>query len=316
MSEFDGPWKVGVELFLEWFMLLLFPEAHAEIDWTRKPEPLDKELQAIAPEAETGPLVVDLLFKVWLKSGEESWVLIHIEIQSQRVSNFGLRMYGYNYRGFDRYVRPVASFAVLADDDPAWRPDSFGYNVLGTRLSFQFPTVQLLDIPDETLERQQNSNPIATLVLAHRRTQQTRGNANERMAWKLRLIRNLYDGGLKPDDARALLRLVFWMMDLPQELERQLWKQVEVIEQEKHMPHLLPFERWAMERGIDQGRKEALLETIHDSATAKFGLELAAEIMAKIGQSTEVDVLKKLQIAVSAAATGDELRHLLPPDMP
>jgi len=317
MSEFDGPWKVGVELFLESFILLLFKQAHAQIDWTRKPESLDKELQAIAPEGETGRLVVDLLFKVWLKSGEEQWILIHIEIQSQRVSNFSVRMFGYNYRTFDRYRRPVASFAVLADDDASWRPDSFGYNVLGCKLSFEFPTVKLLDIPDETLEQEKNSNPIATLVLAHRRTQQTHGNASERMVWKLRLIRGLYEGGLKPDDARRLLRLVYWMMDLPMELERQLWKQVEAIEQEKHMPHLLPFEIWALERGKDEGRKEgrksALLEAIHDSATAKFGSAMAAEIMTKISPSTEVDVLRKVQVAVATAGSDDEVRRLLPP---
>lgn len=31
-------------------------------------------------------------------------------------------MFVYNYRIFDRYDRPVASLAVLADDDPGWRP--------------------------------------------------------------------------------------------------------------------------------------------------------------------------------------------------
>ncbi len=301
-------------------MLLLFRPAHAEIDWTRKPESLDKELQAIAPESGTGRLVVDLLFKVWLKTGEEQWILIHIEIQSQRVSNFGVRMYGYNYRSFDRYRRPVASFAVLADDDPSWRPGSFGYNVLGCRLSFEFPTVKLLEIPDETLEQQQNTNPIATLILAHRRTQQTHGNASERMAWKLRLIRSLYEGGLKPDDARELLRLVYWMMDLPPELDEPFWKQIEAIEQEKHMPHLLPFELRAMERGRDQGRKEgrtsALLESIHDSATAKFGAAVAAEVMSTIDESTDVDVLKKIHVAVSTAGSHEELRKSLPMPVP
>ena len=71
----------------------------------------------------------------------------------------------------------MASFAVLADEDPSWRPNSFGYNVLGCRLNFEFPTVKLMDISDEVLEQQQNSNPIATLVLAHRRTRQTCGDA-------------------------------------------------------------------------------------------------------------------------------------------
>jgi hypothetical protein len=332
MSEFDGPWKVAVELFLEWFMLLLFREAHAQIDWTRKPESLDKELQAITPQGETGRFVVDLLFKVWLKSGEEQWVLIHIEIQSQRVRNFGLRMYRYNYRIFDHQQQPVASFAVLADDDPSWRPDSFGYNLLGCKLAFEFPTVKLLDIPDQTLEQLQNTNPIATLVLAHRRTQQTHGNSKERMVWKLRLIRGLYEGGLKPDDARELLKLVYWMMDLPVELERQVWEQVKAIEQEKQMPHLLPFEVWALERGRDEGRKEgrkegrdegrdegrkegrtsALLEAIHDLASVRFGPEVAADFMARVGESADVEALKKLLVSVSTAGTDEELRQSLP----
>jgi hypothetical protein len=99
-----------------------------------------------------------------------------------------------------------------------------------------------------------------------------------------------------------------------------LWKQVEAIEKEKHMPHLLSFELRAMERGIDEGRKEglkegrtsALLEAIHDSASAKFGSAIAAEIMAKIGPSTETDALKKVQIAVATAVTGEQLRQLLP----
>jgi hypothetical protein len=36
MSEFDGPWKAGVELFLEAFMWLL-RRARGKIDWKRKP---------------------------------------------------------------------------------------------------------------------------------------------------------------------------------------------------------------------------------------------------------------------------------------
>jgi hypothetical protein len=34
-------------------------------------------------------------------------------------------MFVYNYRLFDRFDAPVASFAVLADDDPRWKPDGF-----------------------------------------------------------------------------------------------------------------------------------------------------------------------------------------------
>jgi hypothetical protein len=54
-----------------------------------------------------------------------------------------------------------------------------------------------------------------------------------------------------------------------------------------------------------------LLETIHDSASAKFGPATAADIMGKIGPSTEMAVLKRVQIAVATASNGDELRQLL-----
>jgi len=38
-----------------------------------------------------------------------------IEVQGRRDSDFAKRMFTYNYRLFDRYARPIASLAVLAD---------------------------------------------------------------------------------------------------------------------------------------------------------------------------------------------------------
>ena len=55
---------------------------------------------------------MDKLVKVWRKSGEEEWVLIHVEIQSQDETGFARRMYVYNYRIFERYNRQVASLTI------------------------------------------------------------------------------------------------------------------------------------------------------------------------------------------------------------
>ena len=95
-------------------------------------------------------------------------------------------------------------------------------------------------------------------------------------------------------------------------MEGWRWKQVEAIEQEKHMPHLLPFEIRAMERGRKEGRTSALLEAIHDSTIAKFGSDVAAHVMTSVGESTDLEVLKRVLVAVSAASTDDELRRSLP----
>ena len=80
MSDYDSPWKEALDVFFEAFLELFIPEAHADIDWSRQCESLDKELQQITPEAESGRRYVDKLVKVWLKSGEEQWMLVHWSI--------------------------------------------------------------------------------------------------------------------------------------------------------------------------------------------------------------------------------------------
>jgi len=115
-TEFDSPWKDILQQYFEEFMLFFFPQAHASIDWTKPPVFLDKELQQVVRDAELGRRLADKLVKIYRKSGEENWILIHVEIQGQEESNFAQRMFIYNYRIYDCYKRPVASFAVLGDE--------------------------------------------------------------------------------------------------------------------------------------------------------------------------------------------------------
>jgi hypothetical protein len=82
---------------------------------------------------------------VWLDDGEEAWVVIHVEIESQRDPTFAERMFVYTYRVYDRYHQSVISLAVPGDEDPAWRPNRFGYGNFGCTLELEFPIVKLLD---------------------------------------------------------------------------------------------------------------------------------------------------------------------------
>ena len=115
-SDYDSPWKLILDNYFEEFVGFFFPKAHAQIDWKKRHESLDKELQQVVRDAELGKRLVDKLIKVWLKDGEEAWVLLHIEIQSQEESGFAERMWVYYYRIYDRYKRRVASLAVLGDE--------------------------------------------------------------------------------------------------------------------------------------------------------------------------------------------------------
>ncbi|NLC58500.1 MAG: hypothetical protein GX774_16840, partial [Armatimonadetes bacterium] len=113
-TDFDSPWKDALEHFFPAAMQLYFPQAHARIDWRRGVAFLDKELQRVTPRAARGRRTVDKLAKVYLNDGHEVWVLVHVEVQGQPEEAFPDRMYEYNYRLYDRYARPVASFGILA----------------------------------------------------------------------------------------------------------------------------------------------------------------------------------------------------------
>ncbi|MDB5298208.1 MAG: hypothetical protein JWO31_4191, partial [Phycisphaerales bacterium] len=93
MSDFDNPWKEALDQAFEPFAALLFPTAHADIDWARGYVPLDKELRQAIPEAAVGPRVVDFLARVWRRTGEEEWVLVHVEVQGRPDAAFAERMY-------------------------------------------------------------------------------------------------------------------------------------------------------------------------------------------------------------------------------
>ena len=94
-ADLDSPWKYALKLFLQKFIEFCLLELALPIDWSRGYESLEKELQKIIPTAETGKRISDLLFKVWLKNGEEKWILIHLEIQGKKRDDFAHRMFVY-----------------------------------------------------------------------------------------------------------------------------------------------------------------------------------------------------------------------------
>jgi hypothetical protein len=304
VTDFDSPWKEALDVYFEPCLAFFFPLAHADIDWGRGYEMLDKELQQIVRQAEQGRRYVDKLVKVWLKSGEEKWLLIHVEVQTWRESDFPKRMYVYNYRIFDRYDKEVISLAVLADDDPAWRPSQYGYGRWGFRTSTEFPIVKLLDSAPHWQALEANPNPFATVVLAHLKTLETRKAPADRQAWKVRLVKGLYERGLKAEDVRQLIRFIDWLMDLPPALEKLFQEEIHRYEEEKRMPYITSFERAAIRKG--------LLAGIEVSLELKFGAE-GLKLLPEIRQLEDHEVLQAVLEAIKTATTPDELRRVWAP---
>jgi hypothetical protein len=225
---------------------------------------------------------------VWLTDGHEAWVLIHAEVQSQRDDDFPERMYVYNYRLYDRHRHPVVSLAVLGDEQPAWRPDRFGYTLCGCTVGLEFPVVKLLEYGADLLALEAGDNPFAPLVLAHLKTLETRQDPAARQGWKIRVIKSLYERGFTGDQVRQLFRLIDWFMDLPQELEEQLQQELIRFEEEKHMPYITGIERLAEKRGKAEGKVEGkaegrvdtLLQILEKRSATAVPTELASAVRA------------------------------------
>jgi hypothetical protein len=86
------------------------------------------------------------------------------------------RLFTYNYRLYDRYATPIASLAVLADDEDGWKPDHYGYEVLGCRHHLNFPAAKLNELAAQIDDLEAETNPFALITVAHQRTRQTRNN--------------------------------------------------------------------------------------------------------------------------------------------
>lgn len=294
-------------------MALLFPVVHDDIDWSRGHELLPNELRKLIRQDEIGERKADLLVKVWRTNGGERWLLIHLEVQGGHETAFPRRMFVYHYRLFNRYNREICSLAILADDRPHWRPNSFGYDVWGCRLQFEFPIVKLLDWLPRLPELEADPNPFAAIVAAHLLAQQTRHDAAGRRANKMRLVRGLYERGLNRRDIEELFRLIDWLMALPPPEDVRFWEELNRYEQEKQMPYITSVERIGMERGRAEGRAEGVVrgqaEMLLYAAEKHFGQALPEELTARIRQTTEVAQLKQWFDLLSTVSSLDDFQQ-------
>jgi phosphatidylserine/phosphatidylglycerophosphate/cardiolipin synthase-like enzyme len=108
-----------LERYLADFLAFFFPQAQAEIDWQHGYTFLDKELQQVARDAALGRLA-DKLVQVWRHGGQETWVLVHIEVQSQEEAQHVTTFRRLNEWAIRRACRRVCSRACARDCWMGW----------------------------------------------------------------------------------------------------------------------------------------------------------------------------------------------------
>jgi hypothetical protein len=245
---------------------------------------------------------------VTLLNGDEKWIYIHIEVQGTKQAEFAKRMFVYNYRIYDRYDKPVASMAVLADEQTNWKPTSYGFEVLGCKHILEFPVAKLTDYHDQFEALKASENSFAIVTATHILTQQTRKNDNERYEAKRLLVRLLYQRNWDKQRVIDLFRVIDWMMRLPEELEQQLWREIETIEEGKKMQYVTSVERFETKKIFQQGEAEMLSVMLRH----RFG-NLPEAITNRLKLASEDQLKKWLINAISAstldAVFNDDMTH-------
>ena len=160
----------------------------------------------------------------------------------------------YRNRIFDVYQQEVASLAVLTDRSPSYRPNQYVRERYGTRVTFEFPLVKIIDYIPEEVEKKVRENVFALGVLAYLRTMDTEGAYEDRYRWKREFLIRLYELGMRRETIAVLFQFIEWIMKLPEEMDSQLIDEMYKIEEDKKVSIISLVEK----KGYEKGKKEGI----------------------------------------------------------
>lgn len=247
-SDYDGAWKEALRNHLPECVEKYFPRVHATIDWTAELQWFDKEVSQVLGQPGSRNRTVDVLVKVRLRSGDEQWILVHLEIQTSFETDFAERIALYNSGLFWTFRQRVATLVILADLRRDWRSAGDLFELADFRSHLEFPVCKLIERL-ATDWRDDRSLPVL-LARAQVEALRTAGNPEERYRAKWRLVRGLYDLGYIAEEVRELFRLIDWMMHLREDLSERFKVDLDQLEEELTMPYVTSVERLAKAEGI------------------------------------------------------------------
>ena len=185
----DRLWKGILEDLFPEAVAFFYPDHVHKFDFEQV-EFLDKELEQLFPDSVDSRRYADKLVKCKMKSGDSSWILLHIEVQGYRDVDFSKRMFRYYYRLYDRYGIHIAALAIFVDSHKEFRPSVFFTSCLTTHLTYQFEDYKLLDHKEE--EFMESDNPFALVMLVARKAlEKGKITDTRKLELKLRLYRRL-----------------------------------------------------------------------------------------------------------------------------
>lgn len=212
--DYDNNWKEAIEKHTFEAIAFFFPQLFPSIDTTKNPVFLEQEMRNIRRKSLKGrKKIVDKLMKVWLKNGEERWLLIHIEVESSDKDGFNKRMYIYFSRAYDKYDVAIVSLALFVGEKIPPSHDYFEINNYGTKMTYGYNAYIVGEQDEAALLK--NENIFALFILANLYTIQTKDNMQRRLDLKKKMHELALERKIPLENLNSLLTFVFEIMSLP-----------------------------------------------------------------------------------------------------
>jgi hypothetical protein len=94
---FEAAQRYAQRNLFPYFIKLIAPDFYSYVNWSKPISFFEQELHQISPKSEATKRFVDRLVRVWMLNEEERWVLVHVEVQGYRKTEFSRRMFVYFY---------------------------------------------------------------------------------------------------------------------------------------------------------------------------------------------------------------------------
>ncbi len=157
---------------------------------------------------------------------------------------------------------------------------------------------------------EQRTNPFAVVVMAHLKTKATHRNPDNRLHWKLSLVKGLYNQGYGREDVLKLFRFIDWLMVLPVALTQAFKMEVRRYEEVKKVQYVTSIGRLVrqegieagIEAGLEQGVLQKAQETAIDVLEVRFGMVPTSIVktIEKIEDENRLSALFRKAIAIDS----------------
>jgi len=123
------------------------------------------------------------------------------------------------------------------------------------------------------------------------------------------LAKSLYRRVWGRDDILELFRFIDWMLRLPEELEEQLWSEIQTYEEVEQMPYVTSVERIGIRKGIQQGIEQGIQQGLQQErhlllrlTRKRFGSEVADQSQPLLARIADAQTLEDLGEALLDSA--------------